>query len=236
MLMSVIIPVYNAEQWLPRCLNSVFRQPEADQLEVIVVDDGSTDGSGVLLTQYAAAHPSIRVIRQSNRGQAAARNAALEQAHGDWVLFLDADDCWADGYLTSVLPQLNEQTDVMQTGFTRVPLTGQSQIITSSNPYRFLSAWSKVVRRSFLEENHIRFPEGAYYDDPVWAAALWQAHPRITLSESTAYQYTENRKSVTANPHSTAEVRRALRDMGLRIWDFGWLRLRLTAHFIKERI
>lgn len=236
MSFSVIIPVYNAEQFLLRCLDSVLRQSAADQLEVLAVNDGSTDGSLTILNEYAAAHPFIHVLNQSNQGQAAARNRALRQAQGDWIIFLDADDYWSPDYLEHIVPCLTEQTDVLQTGYTWIPATGQPIQVPCRRKYRFPSAWSKIIRRNFLLEHAVFFPKGAYYDDPVWAVTLWQAKPRIVLSPSTGYCYCQNPQSITANRKPTASLRRQLRQMGLRLYDFGWLRLRLFAHFIKQRL
>ena len=89
--LSVIIPVYNAEPYLRRCLDSVLTQSCRD-LEVICVDDGSTDGSAALCDAYAAADPRLRVIRQENLSAGAARNRGLAAATGEFVHFLDADD------------------------------------------------------------------------------------------------------------------------------------------------
>jgi len=229
MLVSIIIPAYNAGQTLSRCLDSVLPQL-TDEMEVLVVNDGSTDGTAKVLESYARACEYIKVFTQPNRGQAAARNGALRHATGTWVIFLDADDYWGKDYLANILPALTDDIDVLQTGYT------QTHPVVCRRKYRFLSAWSKVIRRAFLEEHRILFPEGLYYDDPVWAARLWQAQPRIALSTSTDYNYTINNQSITANPKPTAPVREELRRMGLRLWSFGWLRLRLTAHFLKQQL
>ena len=227
MLLSVIIPVFNGEQTLRRCLDSVLAQI-TEEMQVLVVNDGSTDKTANMLDEYARAHATIKVFTQQNRGQAAARNLALEHASGKWVCFVDADDYWGEGYIAQLLEELSDHIDVLQTGFT------QLRPVRSKRKYRFLSAWSKVVRLDFLKKHHILFPEGLYYDDPVWAARLWQAKPRIALSNNTKYQYTINKQSITANPKPTAPVRKELRNMGLRPWSFGWLRTRLTFHFIKN--
>ena len=89
-LVSVIIPAFNAERYVRETLDSVLAQTYAAR-EVIVVDDGSTDSTPSILAEYG---DSIHVIRQSNRGSAAARNTAVSAAHGDWVAFIDADDLW----------------------------------------------------------------------------------------------------------------------------------------------
>ena len=95
---SVIIPVYNVERQLNRCLDSVAHQ-NRDDLEVIIVDDGSTDGSGMICDDYAGKYDNFNVIHQDNKGLSGARNAGLEIAGGEWILFLDADDYWAEDYL-----------------------------------------------------------------------------------------------------------------------------------------
>lgn len=89
---SIIVPVYNAETWLPECINSVLAQSDLD-FELILVNDGSRDRSGTILDAYMQAHPQhIRVIHQPNRGVSSARNAGLDVARGEFVLYLDADD------------------------------------------------------------------------------------------------------------------------------------------------
>lgn len=92
-LVSVIIPVYNQEKYLPKCLDSVLMQAYP-HWEAIVVDDGSTDGSAAIIADYAARDSRVRVFRQENSGQAAARNFALRQMRGDYVMFIDSDDWW----------------------------------------------------------------------------------------------------------------------------------------------
>ena len=93
-VLTVIIPAYNAEKYLPQCLDSVIGQTLKD-IEVICVDDGSTDGSASVLQAYAQKDSRISVLTQGNSGQSAARNRALEKAKGAYVQFLDADD-WLD--------------------------------------------------------------------------------------------------------------------------------------------
>ena len=94
---SIIISVYNVEPYLNRCLDSVIDK-ERDDIEVILVDDGSTDDSGRLCDIYSERYNCITVIHQKNQGLAAARNSALEIAKGEWIIFLDADDYWSDDY------------------------------------------------------------------------------------------------------------------------------------------
>ena len=107
---SIIIPVYNVAPYLRECLDSVLKQTFTDW-EAICVDDGSTDDSGAILDEYAAKDKRFRVIHQANAGVGAARNAALDVATGEWVLFLDADDVWSKGCLETIIQvQVQEPT------------------------------------------------------------------------------------------------------------------------------
>ena len=95
-LISVIIPVYNSERYLRRCVDSVIGQTY-EYLEIILVDNGSTDSSGALLAEYAAKDPRMRVVEKENGGLSSARNAGLDAFRGEWVTFVDSDD-WIPPY------------------------------------------------------------------------------------------------------------------------------------------
>ena len=93
MLVSVIIPAYNVEKYLQKCLDSVFALPlREDEMEVLVIDDGSTDGTAEILVQNAEAHSNLRLFKQENQGQSVARNLGIEEAKGDYIFFVDGDD------------------------------------------------------------------------------------------------------------------------------------------------
>lgn len=98
---SIIIPVYNVAPYLRECLDSVLAQTFGDW-EAICVDDGSTDGSGAILDEYAVRDKRFRVVHQPNAGVATARNKGLEETTGQWVLFLDADDVWNMNLLSTM--------------------------------------------------------------------------------------------------------------------------------------
>ncbi len=109
MLLSILVPVYNSESYLAECVESVLRQSERD-FELVLVDDGSTDGGGALCQRYQQQHPDrIRLIRQPNRGLILARRAGIAAAHGDYCMFLDADDAYEPDCLATVRETI-EQT------------------------------------------------------------------------------------------------------------------------------
>ena len=104
---SIIIPVYNVAPYLRECLDSVLAQTFTDW-EAVCVDDGSTDGSGAILDEYAAKDKRLRVIHQENKGVGAARNLGLKKVKGNWILFLDGDDAWAKKLLSIVAGMIDE--------------------------------------------------------------------------------------------------------------------------------
>ena len=114
---SVIVPVYQAESYLPRCMESI-RLQTWQSYEVILVDDGSLDAGGALCDSYAQQDARIRVIHQENRGLSAARNAGIKKANGEWVAFVDADDAVAPSYLETLYQAaVMKHCDISQCGF-----------------------------------------------------------------------------------------------------------------------
>ena len=106
---SVIIPVYNSEKTIDRCLQSLLSQKRAD-VEIIVIDDGSEDRSGEILSKYAEKNNTLILLRQENSGVSVARNTGIEKASGDYILFVDSDDFVSDDYFYA-LDQMGNQTD-----------------------------------------------------------------------------------------------------------------------------
>ena len=174
-LVSVIVPVYNAGRWLPRCLDSVLGQT-VHNLEVICVDDGSTDESRQVLEQMAERDPRIRpVYLKENQGVSKARNAALDMSKGEYIFFLDADD-WIDPeHLEKMLYHTrNNNLDVLiNSSYDRVYGDGRvecghhfgfKEADHTSYPSSFVQShilpvlWLRMYRLSFLNDNHVRFP------------------------------------------------------------------------------
>ena len=110
-LFSIIIPVYNVQNYLSACVKSVVEQPGPRDWECILVDDGSTDQSGAMCDALAAELPGLKVIHRENGGLAAARNTGLKAATGDWLLFLDSDDAMAPGLLAQLRGALAAHPD-----------------------------------------------------------------------------------------------------------------------------
>ncbi|MFD8295288.1 glycosyltransferase family 2 protein [Streptomyces bauhiniae] len=182
---SVIVPAYNAMPELTECITSAMRQTIGlDRLEIIAVNDGSTDGTGKELDRLATLCPSLRVIHQENSGTAAVpRNVALDVARGDYVFFLDSDDYLGPDALRRMVAMADENgTDIVlgkmvSVGGRAVPTavfknTQPRTDIFSSAAYRTLGCW-KLFRRSLLERLNLRFPPFRNTEDKPFTAAAY---------------------------------------------------------------
>lgn len=183
---SVIIPAYNVQDWIARAIDSLRSQTLTDY-EVILVDDGSTDGTPAFCDEFALSDKRIRVIHQRNSGAAAARNRALNEARGEFIYFMDADD-WCE---PSMLEQMflfarDNQLDLVVCGFYidtyyrddrffRELRTAPQSVYEDAQAFRNASwelfdaqllyaPWNKLYRRSYLDEHNIRFPD-TFWDD-----------------------------------------------------------------------
>ena len=173
-MISVIIPVYNTKQYLRDCLDSILAQTYLD-LEILFIDDGSTDGSGDLLDSFAETDSRIRVIHQANGGVCAARNRGISEARGQWLSFIDSDDTLEpDLYETLTELLLAHDAEIAHCSYSRVtdgtasPIgnTGQIHIHDRVQALTCLltgkhfvgSCWTKLYARKLFED--VRFPEG----------------------------------------------------------------------------
>jgi CDP-glycerol glycerophosphotransferase len=199
-LISVVVPVYNVEEYLPACLESIARQTEGD-LEVLVIDDGSTDRSGEIAAEFAARDQRFRVITKENGGLSSARNAGAEAAAGEYLMFVDSDDLLPLDALERLVTSLKKTGSDFATG------NVQRLTVQGTTPTRFLAkaferdrpkthvtkfpelltdriAPNKLWRRSFWESNGFRFPEGRVYEDiPVVLPAHYAARSVDVLAE-----------------------------------------------------
>ena len=177
-IISIIIPVYNTESYLRECLDSVKNQ-SMSEIEIICVDDGSTDSSGAILDEYARLDERFVVIHQPNAGQSAARNKGIDISRGKYVCFLDADD-WYESECCQTLYETAEKfnNEFVTAAFREIG--GKKQILPLKNSnavyvddmdkYCFIThvqftIWGKLYRKDFIEKHNIRFLEGVCYED-----------------------------------------------------------------------
>ncbi|WP_400218202.1 glycosyltransferase family 2 protein [Methanobrevibacter smithii] len=214
--LSVIIPVFNAEDYIKECLDSVVDQSLGiDNIEVIIVNDNSCDSTLDIISQYADKYPSFKLIsNKSNLGPGESRNMALKEVSSDYVTYLDADDFISQNAYEDALSKINEfNADLLiynwetYTGSDYVePInihqqnTLENKLITDikQNPKLFLSTapWNKIYHRSLFK--YLKFSKGFYEDNIVAILALINAK-RIFLSKDSIYYYRKNSDSTTEN-------------------------------------
>ena len=173
---SVIIPIYNSEKTIHRCLDSLLNQDCSDA-EIILINDGSRDTSGTICKEYAASHENVRYIEQQNAGVSAARNAGLDVAQGEYVLFVDSDDYASDKFFSMARRAVDlHPADLLRFSHASVKGGQITEHRLTSHDYSgremekalqqaicdksLNSPWAKVYRRNLIEEHHIRFPLG----------------------------------------------------------------------------
>ena len=168
--LSVIIPVYLAEKFILKCLRSIDDWIDTEKVEVICVDDGSPDTSGIICDQFSAEYPYVRVIHQKNKGVAGARNTGLQYAEGEYIAWIDPDDYFENDWCRTILEYLGEGVDCILFDYRRfievnnqfiecklgLPrhVSNQKLIYELSCDYKILSfLQNKVIKRSFFEKN-----------------------------------------------------------------------------------
>lgn len=194
---SVIVPIFNAGAYLAKCIESLIHQPYT-ALQIILVNDGSTDDSLAIAQQYAAQDSRIEVYTQTNQGQSVARNLGLQYAKGEYISFVDADD-YVDNDFYAVLMQYIEELDCVQIGYRRV--TAQGKVLLEKLPkhfHQFTSPCMRLYRRELFTKHDLRFPSGMIYEDVVFSLDFWGTKPSYRILSYTGYNYLANTSSTTA--------------------------------------
>lgn len=217
---SVVLPVYNVKNYLERCVKSVQGQSYKN-LEIILVDDGSTDGGGLLCDDYAAQDERVKVIHQVNQGLSEARNTGIRHATGDYIVFVDSDDEWllADG-LETLMRESRGQADLVVfkavdiwPNAQRLPMADYdvehiSQLPDAQAVFAYLirsqrfraGVWQLLIRTSVLKDNSIFFPKGLISEDVYWDMHLWQHLQTVTVVNLDFYGYYHRAASLSTTP------------------------------------
>lgn len=209
--LSIIVPVYNTAPWLGRCLDSICAQSYKN-LEILCVNDGSTDNSADILAEYAAKDARIKVFHQKNAGLSAARNTGLQHATGEWVTGVDSDDyLYPDIYCQAVeycregvdivffgMKPVDEQgKELPQNLYFNLPSAGEYVLTPKLAASLNVCFVSKLWRRSLIEEQSLIFPVGMVHEDD---ALYWTAAPyvnKIAICPKIGYAYMRRLNSIT---------------------------------------
>ena len=203
-LVSVVVPIYNVEQYLDRCILSILSQTY-ENLEIILVDDGSPDNCGKICDQYASKDQRVRVIHKENGGLSDARNAGVKIATGKYLLFIDSDDFVAEDLVQKTVEsaELNH-SDIVLFDYQRLESNDTIEVCSISGIpenqsfslkdypevlFKSISAWNKLFLREFYMNSEIQFPVGYYYEDLGSSPKYLFAAKRITYVKEPFYNY-----------------------------------------------
>lgn len=215
MFFSIIVPVYNVEEYLRDCIDSVLSQTYTDY-ELILVDDGSTDQSGDICDEYHSCDKRVRVIHKENGGQSSARNLGVDLAHGEFIAFLDSDDMFSDNcFLQEVYDAIDDSTEVVVYRYSKLFENGEIEevranlsnincnnksVLLSELVQRdafFCSCWSKCVRTSVLK-NGIRFDVNSSCEDMDWYYSVVSKANSFKTIDKPYVLYRQRANSVTS--------------------------------------
>ena len=216
-LLSIIIPIYNIEKYVMRCLESVKEQTLGiDQVEILAIDDGSTDKSGQICDSYTEDWRNFSVIHKVNGGLSAARNTGIRTATGRFLLFLDGDDFLCKGAINQILGELIKfpETDVLIGRYVNYDLSTQVYeecgyhldkvaietkqgnellyALLNGRTYEWY-AWLNIVRKTYLTDHQFYFKEGVMFEDAIWTPDILFSARQVRYMEKPFYIYLRNR-------------------------------------------
>lgn len=220
-LISVIIPVYNVEKYLKRCVDSVINQTYKN-LEIILVDDGSPDNCGAICDEYAERDNRIKVIHKENGGLSSARNAGIDVASGTYLSFIDSDDYVSEQFIEKLYSMIKEyDADISQCNFVRtkgeVPETksNNTPISVCDNVSMIENLYNEhyvptvvVVTKLYHSKlfDGIRYPEGRVHEDEVITPLVLYKSNRCVFSTEALYYYYFNENSITNSQFSVKKL------------------------------
>lgn len=206
---SVVVPVFNVFEYLPKCVDSLLKQTYKN-IEIILVDDGSFDGSETLCDEYVLTDQRVRAIHKSNGGLSSARNAGIHRANAEWITFVDADDYVEETYIETLLALVKEYAaDIAVTSFKfvtekRVIDHGTKECAVMSGAVAVrrmllddgfdMGAWAKLYRTKFF--NRYKFPEGKSFEDSFTTYQVMSEASNVAFKSESLYNYINRSGSI----------------------------------------
>lgn len=209
MYFSVVVPIYNVKKYLDECIDGIIRQSFKDY-EIILVDDGSTDGSAEACDEWKNKYDSIKVIHKPNGGLSDARNVGANQAEGEYLVFLDSDDYWNDEFFLEKIYDITHLSnpDIIVFGYKKVLDEKELSIYTPRSRSKTIEelvlagefnicAWDKIVRRELISSNNITFRKGVFSEDMEWCALLYKYVENVAVLPEAPHSYRQRNGSIT---------------------------------------
>lgn len=249
MLVSVIVPVYNVEKYLSNCLDSIINQSYSD-IEIILIDDGSTDNSGHICDMYSLKDKRVRVIHQKNKGVSNARNVGLKISKGQYISFVDSDDVICSWHIECLLNVLIKEhsdfirgsiVDSIDDAVTRPAVYTNIEFIEHEIlSKKFLGVvWMSLFDSSIIKLNSLKFDENIYnLEDMLFLAQYLAFCKKVVLYRSNSYQYIYRNDSSSNKRYSNKMLTglEAMEKMQFIFEDNGLYELKSRLQFFKQRV
>lgn len=197
--LQIIVPVYNVEHYIQECIDSILNQKTRYSYIITIVNDGSPDNSRKILERYEG-NRNVTIIDQDNRGLSGARNRALENINGKYVMFVDSDDKLADNAIESLLNAAKDSdADIVEGGLVffkgkqieKVVRFAYAQNVKDLTGF----AWGKIIRSELMR--HVHFPESYWFEDTIFSLILFDIATKMVQIEDFVYYYRQNEKGIT---------------------------------------
>lgn len=222
-LLSIIVPVYNCEKYLARCVESIIKQ-KYHNFELILIDDGSTDNSLFICKKYESKDNRVKVYHQTNSGVAKARNFGILKANGDYIAFVDSDDYVEEEMYTILIQDIKRHSAQMAicswmihneiTSINKTAYVGETQVVCSKTLKLHMSynndyfgggyPWNRVIDFSYFRENNFDFPlideSLNSYEDKLWLMNILDAIQNVSINNYVGYNYIIRTGSLTRKP------------------------------------
>ena len=209
--LSIIVPVYNVEQYIEKCIESLINQT-LKEIEIIFVNDGTPDNSVNIIKKYQKKDNRIKLINKENGGQASARNLGLVHAKGEYIAFLDSDDYVNEEMYEKMYNKAKKNSlDIVICNYfltykdrieeVKNNITSKKEKIILPNEYILLtpSPWNKIIKKSYLEQLNFKFPEGIIYEDYASIPTLVLNKPKVLYINECLHYYVQSETSTMRN-------------------------------------
>ena len=213
--LSIIVPVYNVENYLRRCLDSILLQPSSITYEILLIDDGSSDKSGAICDEYQSNFPNVFVSHIENNGVAEARNLGSSLSKGNYLYFMDPDDFLSDNFCDKISSNLRQEWDVLCFGYNEIKENRNTVLscrphfythcgLLGKNEFRnefielfktdmMYNVWSRIYNKTFILKHDIRFPNKQIGEDTLFNFQVYRHLNTVLFIDSTLYNYIAGR-------------------------------------------
>ena len=213
--LSIIVPVYNVENYLRRCLDSILLQPSSITYEILLIDDGSSDKSGAICDEYQSNFPNVFVSHIENNGVAEARNLGISLSKGNYLYFMDPDDFLSDNFFDNISSNLKQKWDVLCFGYNEIKENRNTVLscrphfythcgLLGKNEFRnefielfktdmMYNVWSRIYNKTFILKHDIKFPSKQIGEDTLFNFQVYRHLNTILFIDSTLYNYIAGR-------------------------------------------